>query len=148
MPWRWSARSWCRPSRTRSPGRRPNRDRRGGSVASSRSAEIFKIGSGMGQDGGMEMLTSADGTAIAVESVGSGPAVLLIGGAFNDRSTVAGLAAELADHTAWSYDRRGRGDSGPLGPCPGAAGAVEQELADLAAVLAVARPVVTIGHSS
>jgi pimeloyl-ACP methyl ester carboxylesterase len=97
---------------------------------------------------GMEPITSADGTAIALGSVGAGPAVLLIGGAFNDRGTVAGLAAALDGFTAWSYDRRGRGGSGSLGPWPGPAGAVEQELADLEAVLAVVRPVATVGHSS
>jgi pimeloyl-ACP methyl ester carboxylesterase len=56
-----------------------------------------------------ETVTSADGTPIAVERKGSGPPVILIGGAFNDRSTVAGLAAVLApDFTAVTYDRRGR----------------------------------------
>lgn len=53
----------------------------------------------------------ADGTRIAVQRTGSGPPVILIGGAFNDRSTVVGLAAVLADSlTAVTYDRRGRGD--------------------------------------
>jgi pimeloyl-ACP methyl ester carboxylesterase len=98
----------------------------------------------------MEKITSADGTALAVERTGSGPAVVLVGGAFNDRSTVAGTAAALAaDHTAWTYDRRGRGDSGPLGPWPGPAAAVDAELADLAAVLdAAGGDAVLVGHSS
>ena len=41
----------------------------------------------------MQTITSADGTPLAVTSAGTGPAVILVGGAFNDRSTVAGLAA-------------------------------------------------------
>jgi len=60
----------------------------------------------------VEIVTSVDGTRIAVERTGSGAPVILIGGAFNDRSTVAALAATLApDFTAITYDRRGRGDS-------------------------------------
>jgi pimeloyl-ACP methyl ester carboxylesterase len=54
-----------------------------------------------------ETMTSADGTPIAVEQKGESPPVILVGGAFNDRSTVAGLAAVLApDFTAVTYDRR------------------------------------------
>jgi pimeloyl-ACP methyl ester carboxylesterase len=60
----------------------------------------------------VEAVTSADGTRIALERTGSGAPVILIGGAFNDRSTVAALAATLApSFTAITYDRRGRGDS-------------------------------------
>jgi hypothetical protein len=79
-----------------------------------------------------EIVASADGTPIAVEQVGDGPPVVLIGGAFNDRSTVAGLAAVLApDFTVVTYDRRGRGDSGDSPDY-----AVEREVEDLAAVIA------------
>jgi pimeloyl-ACP methyl ester carboxylesterase len=60
----------------------------------------------------VETVSSADGTRIALERTGSGAPVILVGGAFNDRSTVAALAATLAsDFTAITYDRRGRGDS-------------------------------------
>jgi pimeloyl-ACP methyl ester carboxylesterase len=59
--------------------------------------------------------TSADGTRIAYESSGSGPAVVLVGGAFSYRrfpKTVQ-LAELLSDrYTVFNYDRRGRGDSG------------------------------------
>jgi pimeloyl-ACP methyl ester carboxylesterase len=98
----------------------------------------------------MEKISSADGTTLAIDRTGAGPAVVLVGGAFNDRSTVAGTAAALAaDHTAWTYDRRGRGDSGPLGPWPGAEAAVDAEIADLAAVLAaIGEDAVLVGHSS
>jgi pimeloyl-ACP methyl ester carboxylesterase len=92
-----------------------------------------------------ETVTSADGTPIAVERKGSGPPVILIGGAFNDRSTVAGLAAVLApDFTAVTYDRRGRGDSGDS-----ANYAVEREIEDLAAVIAHTGGTAGVfGHSS
>ena len=61
----------------------------------------------------VETVTSADGTRITLERTGSGAPVILVGGAYNDRSTVAALAATLApDYTANTYDRRGRGDSG------------------------------------
>lgn len=80
----------------------------------------------------MEKVTSADGTAIAYEVWGRGPAAVVVGGAFNDRATWAGLAQSLAAHglTGVSYDRRGRGDSGEGGPY-----AVEREIEDLAAVV-------------
>lgn len=95
--------------------------------------------------GTFEIVTSADGTAIAVQRTGSGPPVILIGGAFNDRSTVAGLAAVLADgFTAVTYDRRGRGDSGDS-----PAYAPEREIDDLAAVIRYAGgPAGVFGHSS
>jgi pimeloyl-ACP methyl ester carboxylesterase len=98
----------------------------------------------------MHTITSADGTTLAAEQTGSGPAVVLVGGAFNDRGTVAGLARALApDRTAWTYDRRGRGASGPLGPWPGRAEAVRREIEDLAAVVAATgASVAVVGHSS
>ncbi|MGC5017580.1 alpha/beta fold hydrolase [Micromonospora sp. DT47] len=74
---------------------------------------------------------SADGTTIAYERSGDGPAIVLVGGAFNDRSTTRAIAAELAaDFTVLGYDRRGRGDSGDTTPY-----AVEREIEDLAAVI-------------
>jgi pimeloyl-ACP methyl ester carboxylesterase len=92
-----------------------------------------------------ETVASADGTRIAFERIGDGPPVVLIGGAFNDRSTVAGLAAVLAPQfTVVTYDRRGRGDSGDS-----AAYAVEREVEDLAAVIAHAGGTASVfGHSS
>jgi hypothetical protein len=39
---------------------------------------------------------SADGTTIGAERVGEGPPVVLIGGAFNDRTTTRALAQVLA----------------------------------------------------
>lgn len=42
-----------------------------------------------------ETVTSVDGTAIAFERTGGGQLLILVGGAFNDRSTVRGLATGL-----------------------------------------------------
>jgi hypothetical protein len=82
----------------------------------------------------MNHLTSKDGTSIGYERLGSGPAVILVGGGAVDRSENAPLAIELADHfTVYNYDRRGRGDSGDTQPY-----AVARELEDLAALLAEA----------
>jgi pimeloyl-ACP methyl ester carboxylesterase len=81
----------------------------------------------------VEKAVSADGTTIAYDAWGTGPLVVIIGGAFNDRNTWAGLAQALAEQgfTGVSYDRRGRGDSGNTEPY-----AVEREVEDLAAVIA------------
>jgi pimeloyl-ACP methyl ester carboxylesterase len=83
----------------------------------------------------VETTASADGTAIAYDVRGSGPLVVVVGGAFNDRGTWAELAGALADDgfTAVSYDRRGRGGSGNTEPY-----AVEREIEDLSAVVAAA----------
>ncbi|GGS64767.1 alpha/beta hydrolase [Planobispora rosea] len=108
-----------------------------------------------------QTVTSADGTAIAFEAVGGGRPVILVGGAFNDRSTVSGLAAALApDFTAIAYDRRGRGDSGDNSGASsgvssdssggGIAGyAVEREVEDIAALIKhVGGSAAVFGHSS
>jgi pimeloyl-ACP methyl ester carboxylesterase len=93
----------------------------------------------------LETVRSADGTTIAVERAGEGPPVILAGGAFNDRTAVAGLAAVLsADFTAVTYDRRGRGASGDSDSY-----AAEREIEDLAAVISYAGgPPGVFGHSS
>ncbi|SEF35793.1 Pimeloyl-ACP methyl ester carboxylesterase [Amycolatopsis pretoriensis] len=90
-------------------------------------------------------VTSADGTAIFFERRGSGAPVILVGGAFNDRTTVTGLAEVLApDFTAITYDRRGRGDSGDSPDY-----AIEREIEDIAALIAEAGGTASVfGHSS
>lgn len=90
-------------------------------------------------------VTSADGTTLFFEQRGSGAPVILVGGAFNDRTTVAGLAEVLAaDFTTIAYDRRGRGDSGDS-----AEYAVEREIEDIAALIAqVGGSASVFGHSS
>jgi pimeloyl-ACP methyl ester carboxylesterase len=94
----------------------------------------------------VETVTSADGTRIALEQTGSGAPVILVGGAFNDRSTVAALAATLApDFTAITYDRRSRGDSTNNDRDFD----VNREFDDLAAVIEQADGTASVfGHSS
>ena len=65
----------------------------------------------------MDQVISADGTRIAYDRLGSGPAVLLIGAGLTDRRSEAPLAGLLAERfTVYNYDRRGRGDSGDTPP--------------------------------
>jgi pimeloyl-ACP methyl ester carboxylesterase len=81
----------------------------------------------------MNTVTSADGTTIAYDRAGSGPPVILVDGAFCGRSfgPMPGLAPVLAPHlTVYTYDRRGRGDSGDTEPY-----AVEREIEDIEALV-------------
>jgi pimeloyl-ACP methyl ester carboxylesterase len=63
----------------------------------------------------MRTVTSRDGTTIAFDQSGKGPAVILVDGALQYRAFdqgMAPLANLLAKHfTVFHYDRRGRGDS-------------------------------------
>jgi pimeloyl-ACP methyl ester carboxylesterase len=84
----------------------------------------------------MNTVTSADGTRIAYDCSGSGPAVILVDGALCRRAfgPMTKLAALLSRHfTVVTYDRRGRGDSADVGPY-----AVSREIDDLAALIEVA----------
>ncbi|GGG68585.1 alpha/beta hydrolase [Kocuria dechangensis] len=93
----------------------------------------------------MTTVTSADGTPIGFDRTGSGPALVLVLGAFNDRTAGHALAVHLAAHfTVINYDRRGRGDSGDTAPY-----AVEREVEDLAAMIEVAGgSAAVLGYSS
>ncbi len=65
----------------------------------------------------MQTIRSADGTSIAFDRSGLGPALILVAPASATRRNQAGLAAKLApDFTVFAYDRRGRGDSGDTQP--------------------------------
>jgi pimeloyl-ACP methyl ester carboxylesterase len=78
-------------------------------------------------------VTSKDGTSIAYERAGSGPALILVDAAGHYRalSSFGGLIGLLAaDFTVYHYDRRGRGDSTDTAPY-----AVEREVDDLAALI-------------
>jgi pimeloyl-ACP methyl ester carboxylesterase len=76
-------------------------------------------------------VASKDGTVIAFDRSGQGPALVLVGGALSDRSGGAPLAALLAPRfTVFSYDRRGRGESGDTAPY-----AVEREVEDIEALV-------------
>jgi pimeloyl-ACP methyl ester carboxylesterase len=93
----------------------------------------------------MEKVSSADGTTIAYERLGSGQRVILVGGALCDRHTLRPLADELArDFDVVTYDRRGRGDSGD-----GTSYSVQREVDDIGALLtAVGGTAAIYGHSS
>ena len=82
----------------------------------------------------MQTVTSQDGTTIAFDKVGSGPAVILVTGAGVSRASdpfMAHLAELLGTHfTVYNYDRRGRGDSGDTRPF-----AKEREIEDLQALV-------------
>src|SRR5437762_12842989 len=81
----------------------------------------------------MNSVRSRDGTTIAYDRLGTGPAVILVDGAFCSRSfgPMPKLAPVLArDFTVFMYDRRGRGDSGDT-----ARYAVEREIEDLDALI-------------
>lgn len=81
----------------------------------------------------MEKVTSKDGTQIAYDRLGTGPALILVDGALCYRSfgPMPGLAQLLAPHfTVYYYDRRGRGDSGDTKPY-----AVEREVEDIEALI-------------
>jgi pimeloyl-ACP methyl ester carboxylesterase len=95
----------------------------------------------------MDTVTSKDGTKIAFDRSGDGPAVILVDGAFGRRRFGPNepLAPLLADRfTVYTYDRRGRGDSGDTLPY-----AVEREIEDLQALVdAAGGPVFLYGISS
>jgi pimeloyl-ACP methyl ester carboxylesterase len=82
----------------------------------------------------MKTVQSADGTTIAFDQLGKGPALILVGGALEQRamdSETAQLAPLLAEHfTVLHYDRRGRGDSTDTQPY-----AVEREIEDIDALI-------------
>ena len=81
----------------------------------------------------MEKILSRDGTPIAFERMGTGPAIVLVDGALCSRrfGPMPGLAKLLSQHfTVFLYDRRGRGDSGDTKPY-----AREREVEDLEALI-------------
>jgi pimeloyl-ACP methyl ester carboxylesterase len=84
----------------------------------------------------MNTVVSRDGTRIAFDRAGDGPAVILVDGALSYRAAGPNppLAALLAEHfTVFTYDRRGRGESGDRAPYD-----VQREVDDLAALVALA----------
>jgi pimeloyl-ACP methyl ester carboxylesterase len=95
----------------------------------------------------MEITKSADGTVIAYDRAGDGPALVVVVGAFCDRHTFVPPAELTGLFTVYSYDRRGRGDSGDTQPY-----SPDREIEDLAAVVEAAgaggSAVFAFGHSS
>ncbi|CAN5286907.1 alpha/beta hydrolase [soil metagenome] len=93
----------------------------------------------------MQKTVSNDGTEIAFDTVGEGPAVIVIGGAMNTRHSPYPLVTLLGEQFAvTTYDRRGRGDSTDVAPY-----AVEREIEDLGALIdATGGSAMVYGHSS
>src|SRR6516225_404657 len=79
----------------------------------------------------MQHVTSKDGTTIAYEKSGRGPALIIMCGVLGDHYQHAGLARLLAEHfTVYNIDRRGHGESGFTAPY-----AVEREIEDIDALI-------------
>ncbi|MFI5609066.1 alpha/beta fold hydrolase [Amycolatopsis sp. NPDC051903] len=81
----------------------------------------------------MPTTVSADGTTLGYTRTGSGPALVLVDGALCFRGSTPNdaIANELADRfTVYTYDRRGRGESGDTQPYD-----VEREVEDVAALV-------------
>ncbi|GGS74955.1 alpha/beta hydrolase [Planobispora rosea] len=97
-------------------------------------SRVSQVGGTVLTDGpGPHMVTSADGTGIAYDRTGAGPALILVQGAFSTRTDpiMAGIAAALESRfTVINYDRRGRGDSGDTAPY-----AVQREIEDLRSLI-------------
>ncbi|MEP7241797.1 MAG: alpha/beta fold hydrolase [Devosia sp.] len=84
----------------------------------------------------MPFVTSGDGTRIGYSVVGTGPAIVLVDGALCWRTSgpAGPLAEQLKDRfTVYTYDRRGRGESGDTKPY-----AIAREVEDLDAVIEAA----------
>lgn len=84
----------------------------------------------------MQTVTSNDGTTIAYDRYGEGPALILVAGALGFRKfkTTVRFAELLSERcTVINYDRRGRGDSDEAGPF-----SVEREVEDIAALIEAA----------
>jgi len=84
----------------------------------------------------MNTVRSADGTTIAYTRAGQGPPLILVDGALCSRSfgPMPKLAEQLTPHfTVYTYDRRGRGDSGDTAPYE-----PDREVEDLEALMALA----------
>ena len=89
-------------------------------------------------------VTSRDGTTLDVLTTGHGPALLIVPGALTTAVDHVELARALApSYTTHIIERRGRGASGPQGPCYG----IERECEDVAAVASATGARYLFGHS-
>ncbi|HEX6526414.1 MAG TPA: alpha/beta fold hydrolase [Streptosporangiaceae bacterium] len=81
----------------------------------------------------MNTISSPDGTTIAYDRQGEGPALIVVDGALTVHSSGSGseLAKLLAQHFAvYGFDRRGRGESGDTLPY-----SVDREIEDIEALI-------------
>lgn len=83
----------------------------------------------------METVSSRDGTSIAFDRVGTGPPLVLVGGALQyraiDQRTARLVDLLAAEFAVYHYDRRGRGDSADRAPYD-----VDREIDDIDALIA------------
>jgi pimeloyl-ACP methyl ester carboxylesterase len=95
----------------------------------------------------MPVVASDDGSPIAFEQQGDGPALIIVDGALTTRrsESKSQLVEMLSPRlTVYVYDRRGRGDSGDTAPY-----AVEREIEDIGALIGEAGGSAALyGHSS
>lgn len=95
----------------------------------------------------MAVVISKDGTRIGYDKEGQGPPVVLVDGAmcYRGQGPMKPLAAKLVPYfTVFTYDRRGRGESGDSQPW-----SIEREVEDIAAIVREAgQPVYLYGISS
>lgn len=95
----------------------------------------------------MKTTKSKDGTTLAYDVYGSGPALIYITGAicFRNFSPVVSDAKTFArEFSVYNYDRRGRGDSGDTPPY-----SIEREVEDIEALIdAAGGKAFLYGHSS
>ena len=99
------------------------------------------------EEGGIETVTSSDGTEIAYKRTGNGPPLVLVhGGGVSDhrRWKIGDVLHHLAEHaTVYALDRRGRGESGD-----GDEYSMDREVGDVVAVVeSIGEPVTLLGHS-
>lgn len=94
--------------------------------------------------GPIETVISQDGTSIAFERLGQGPALLMVHGSTVDHTRWGGIVSMLAERfSIYLVDRRGRGASGD-----GPAYHVAREFEDVVAVLdAIPSPAFVLAHS-
>jgi pimeloyl-ACP methyl ester carboxylesterase len=92
-----------------------------------------------------QTVISRDGTSLACWRTGDGAPLLLVHGGLCDHLSWYFTVPLLAAHfTVWTYDRRGRGDSGDTRPH-----SPQREADDIEAVLAAAgEPAHLLGHSA
>lgn len=95
----------------------------------------------------MKIVKSRDGTKLAYDVYGNGPALIYITGAscFRSFKPILQDAKKFAEEfTVYNYDRRGRGDSGDTSPY-----SVEREVEDIEAMVDAAGGKANLyGHSS
>lgn len=91
-----------------------------------------------------EVVTSKDGTTVGYQTLGAGPGLLVVGGAWRGGRDYLPFAEALTvSFTVRVIDRRGRGHSGPQGP----AYSIAREIEDLLAVQEQTGARIVFGHS-